>query len=104
MEGAEAGLPEQQVAGGYRQEVDAAAKPHKEGELCQALNPSLRCPESELESKGAEPALPEEQEAGGYRQEVDAAARSHQEGELCQALALSPRCPGCINPDLSATS
>ena len=51
------------------------ARPHKEAQLCQALDPSLCCPgllypsltttsesESELESEGAEAALPENQE------------------------------------------
>ena len=56
------------MAGDYRQEVDAAARPHEEGELCQALDPSLRCPgllypglTTTSESEGAKAALPEEQ-------------------------------------------
>ena len=108
---------EEQAAGEHRQEINAGARTHGEGQLCQALDLSLRCPgllhpsltttsevESESESEGAMAALSEEQEAGVYRQEVDVAARPHEGGELYQALDPSLRCPGLFYPGLTTTS
>ena len=105
------------MTGDNSQEVDAVARPHEEGELCQALDLALRCPgliypgptttsesESESESEGAKAALPEEQAADGFRQEGDAAARSHEEGQLCQAPELSLHCQGLLYPELVTTS
>ena len=43
-EGAEADLPEEQVTSENRQKADAAARPHEDGELFQALDPPLCCP------------------------------------------------------------
>ena len=81
-------------SGEPRKDIDIAARSHEKGDLCQALELSLRCPslsnpdltptlesEPQSESKGGEAALLEEQAGGGHRQEVDVAARSHEEEE-----------------------
>ena len=89
MEGAKAALPKEQAASGYRQKGDAAARSHEEGQLCQALELSLRCqgllyPELattlESESEEVEDAPP-----------------------FCP-IEPSLRCPSLSNPDLTATS
>ena len=70
----EAVVLEEQAGGGYRQEVNVAARLHEEEELCQAIELSLRHPslpdleltatsESESESEGAEAVLPRSRRA-----------------------------------------
>ena len=102
MERGEAVLIKEQAGGGYRQEVDIAARSQEEEELRQAIQLSLRHSDppnlgltstSESLSEGAEAGLPEEQAAHDYRQEADVAARSHEEGQLGQALEPVPSLP-----------